>query len=485
MKSLSAGIAGILWVGGLVFTMLAGALAAGESGASRARPNVLFIAVDDLNDWVGALRGHPQSRTPNMDRLFAKGVLFSKCYCAAPACNPSRVALMTGLRPSSTGIYHNPDEWRPVLPDAVTIPQHFQQHGYRALGSGKIYHDAFPDPASWHEYAPSLEKQKFVDLYPVPSNVNGLNKAHFDWSAVDAPLEQTGDFQTVAYVVKQLERDWSDQPFFLACGIYRPHLPWYVPREFFEQYPLEGVVLLEVPADDLEDIPEAGIKMAKPGGDHAAVVKSGEWSKAVQGYLASIAYADRLIGLLLDAYERSPQRDNTVIVFWSDHGWHLGEKQHWRKFALWEEATRVPLAIVLPQGKQAGAVCEAPVNLLDIYPTLIELCDLDQRPELEGKSLLPLLENPRAEWNSASVTTHGRNHHAVRSGDWRYIRYADGSEELYDHRVDPREYRNLAAREEYRGVIEQHRRWLPERNVPERKPDQAVRRQDRAKKATD
>ncbi len=438
-----------------------------EEQAGSGKPHVLFVAVDDLNDWIGALGGHPQARTPNFDRLFQEGVKFTQAYCAAPACNPSRVAIMTGLRPSSTGVYYNADAWRPVLPQAVTIPQHFRQHGYRAVGSGKIFHGAFSDPASWDEYAPALNKQTFPDEFNKPRNANGLNRSQFDWSPVEAPVEQFADSRTLDYVTQQLREADESQPLFLACGIFRPHLPWYVPQQFFDLFPLDEVQIPHVPDDELDDIPPAGIRMAKPEGDHKAVVESNQWPQAVQGYLASIAFADHLMGRLLEARDQSPIKDRLIIVLWGDHGWHLGEKHHWRKFALWEEATRVPLVFVLPDGQNAGATCPAPVNLLDVYPTLIELCGLPPRSELEGHSLVPLLKNPQADWNRPTVTTHGRNNHGVRSANWRYIRYANGDEELYDHRTDPGEHTNLATDASCQVVIAEHRRWLPTKNVPE------------------
>lgn len=460
-------VCALLLLSGLAFSSSA-SFAADAAAEGKSRPNVLFIAVDDLNDWIGQLGGHPQSKTPNIDRLAERGVLFRKAYCAAPACNPSRVAIMTGRRPSSTGVYTNPDPWRKIIPDAVTLPQHLQKNGYYTVGSGKIYHGSFPDPASWDEYAPSKTKQTFGDLYKKPKNANGLDKSHFDWAPVDATVAETGDAQTVEFVTAQLQKEW-EQPTFLACGIYRPHLPWFAPKEFFDQYPLDQVQLPEVPQGDLDDIPAAGVKMAKPEGDHAAVVKNDQWPNAVQGYLASIAFTDHLIGKVLDAYDASPNKDNTILVFWTDHGWHLGEKEHWRKFALWEPATRVPLIIVTPEMQNAGEVCDQPVNLVDVYPTLLELCGVERQADLEGRSLVPLLNNPAGKNGSPwySLTTHGRNNHAVRSKDFRYIRYADGSEELYDHRTDPEEYQNLAGKSNMSDVLQELRAQLPQENVAE------------------
>ncbi|MBI1372322.1 MAG: sulfatase-like hydrolase/transferase [Phycisphaera sp.] len=451
----------------ILFGVMTCALVAKPRAACAAeKPDVLFIAVDDLNDWVSALGGNPQCHTPNIDRLVARGVLFTNAHCAAPACNPSRAALMTGIRPSTSGVYHNPQPWRqsPVLKDAVTLTQHFMQHGYTAIGSGKIFHGAYPDPESWDEYWPSKTQTRPDDPHPEEKSVSGLNKGHFDWGPVDATDEVMGDAQVVDWVIEQLGAK-HDKPMFLACGIYKPHLPWYVPQKYFDQFPVSDVATPEAPDDDLNDIPKAGIAIAKPQGDHAAVLEHDQWKQAVQGYLAAIAFTDGQVGRLVDALDKSPNRDNTIVVFWTDHGWHLGEKHHWRKFTLWEEATRVPLAMIVPGVTRPGGRCDAPVNLLDIYPTLLDVCDVGTRAELEGVSLRPLLADPSAKWDRPTVTTHGRNNHAVRDTRFRYIRYADGSEELYDHEADPMEWKNLAGDAKYDDVKARLTKWLPTMNA--------------------
>ena len=447
------------------------ALGAGRRAAAAGKkPNVLFIAVDDLNDWTGCLGGHPDAKTPNIDRLVGRGTLFNHAYCAAPACNPSRAALMTGIRPATSGVYLNEQRWRDsaVLKGAITLPQHFMDHGYTALASGKIYHGSFPDAASWDDYWPSQEKNKPGDPMPPEDQLplNGFKrKSHFDWGPVDAPKEEMGDWQVAEWISEQLGRDF-DKPFFLACGFYRPHLPWYAPREYFDKFPLDSLSMPEVPEDDLEDVPAAGVKMAKPDGDHANVLQYGQWRRAVQAYLACINFVDDCLGRVVDALDQSAYRDNTIVVLWSDHGWHLGEKLHWRKFSLWEEATHNMLAFVAPGITDAGGRCDAPVNLLDIYPTLCELAGLPVREELEGMSLAPLLRDPAKNWEIPALTTHGKENHTVRSARWRYIRYADGSEELYDHDRDEMEWKNLAGDPEYASVKAAHAQWLPKKNVP-------------------
>jgi len=454
----------------LFLALLAVAFAAATAPlAGDETPNVLFIAVDDLNDWTGALGGHPQSITPHLDRLAESGVLFTNAHCAAPACNPSRAALMTGIRPSTSGIYRNRQPWResPVLENAKTLPQWFRDHGYEVFGSGKIYHGRFPDPPSWDYYWPSQTRNKPGDPGPDDRPVNGIpGTAHFDWGPHPEGTVEMGDWQVAEWVSGELAKE-RDEPFFLACGFYRPHLPWYAPEEYFEKFPVDSIELPTVPDDDLADVPKAGVRMAKPGADHAKVVKHDQWRHAVQGYLASIHFVDRCVGRVLDALESSPHAENTVVVLWSDHGWHLGEKKHWRKFALWEEATRVQMIWRAPGVTEAGQRCPAPVNLLDLYPTLTDLCGLDPNPAVEGRSLRPLLENPGADWNRPALTTHGRGNHALRDHRWRYIRYADGSEELYDHEDDPLEHDNLADDPAHQAVIERLATYLPdEEKIP-------------------
>jgi len=431
--------------------------------------NVLFIAIDDLNDWIGCLGGHPDVKTPNLDKLAQRGVLFTNAHCSAPACNPSRASLMTGILPSSSGVYHNPHPWRksPVLSDAVTLPQHFMAHGYRVVGGGKIYHGGFPDPPSWHEYFPSQKKNKPDDPMPPNRPLNGIPKtSHFDWGPVDVPDEEMGDWKVANWAIGELRKE-HNKPFFLGCGFFRPHLPWYVPKKYFDMYPLDKLTLPNVNENDLDDVPPIGKRMARPEGDHKKVIEHKQWRKAVQAYLASISFVDVCVGRVIEALDKSGYADNTVIVLWGDHGWHLGEKLHWRKFALWEEATHAPLMIIAPAITRSGGRCPRPVSFIDIYPTLIEVCGLSLKKELEGKSLLTLLKNPKASWQRPALTTHGRNNHSLRSERWRYIRYSDGTEELYDHDRDELEWNNLANESIYADIKKELSKWLPETNVPD------------------
>ncbi|WP_395745957.1 sulfatase [Prosthecobacter sp.] len=408
---------------------------------AQKKPDVLFIAVDDLNDWTTYLGGHPQTKTPNIDRLVARGMAFTNAHCAAPACNPSRAALMSGLRPWQTGVYTNNDPAQDVLKDVVTINRHFLANGYNTLGGGKIYHGYGSEGRtdSW---------TKWEGLFPTindhDANKNGLDRGHFDWGAVTAKTEEMGDYKSTNWAIDQLKNAPADKPLFLALGYIKPHLPWYVPQEYYDRFPLADIKLPVTKELDLDDIPKMGVKMAGPEGDHAAVVKADQWKKAVQAYLATISFLDDQVGRLLDGLDQSPRKDKTIIVWWTDHGWNLGEKEHWRKFALWEETTRTSMAIIAPGVTKAGSTCAAPVDYMNMYPTVCELTGLPVPEHVKGASLMPLLKDPAAKWDGVAVCTHGKGNHAVRDANWRYIRYADGSEELYDHSKDPYEWTNLA-----------------------------------------
>jgi choline-sulfatase len=438
-----------------------------SAGAATGQPNVLFIAIDDLNDWIGCLGGHPDAKTPNLDRLAQRGTLFTNAHCSAPLCNASRASLMTGLMPSTTGIYTNQQPFRRVRPDAVTLPMHFMEHGYTAVGGGKIYHGSFPDPPSWQAYFPSQTQNSPSDPMPPNPPLNGIpNTSHFDWGPVDVADEEMGDWQVADWAIEELGKK-HDKPFFHAVGIFRPHLPWYVPRKYFDMFPPEDVTLPNINENDLDDIPPVGVKIAKPDGDHKKVMESNNWRKAVSAYLASTAFADACVGRVLDALDRSPYADNTIIVLWTDHGWHLGEKLHWRKFSLWEEATHNVMMVVAPGVTRPGVRCARPVTLLDIYPTLVELCGLRSKEGLEGQSLVPLLKDAKATRERPALTTYKRGNHSVRTERWRYIRYIDGTEELYDHDNDELEWYNLAGNPKHTDLKAELARWMPKVDAPD------------------
>lgn len=459
----------------IISLLLLGEGATCQSQAADSRPNVLFIAIDDLRDWVGFL-GDTQTKTPNLDRLAARGMKFTRSYCAAPVCNPSRTALLTGMRPGATGVYNNNIDWREVVPAShVTLPLHFKNNGYFVAGAGKIAHEAFRRPSDWEDY---LDQKRGG----VKDDVGGVDGIRF--GAIDADDDDMPDAKSVRYISEQLAKK-HDKPFFLACGFKKPHMPFSVPKKYFDKFPLDGIKLPDIKADDLKDIPPAGIKMARADGDHAAILKSGRWKEAVQAYLATIHFMDTMLGRLIDNLERSPHRDNTIVVLWSDHGWHLGEKEHWRKFALWEEATRAPLIWSVPHLTPTGSTCERPVDFLHIYPTLCDLCGLPTPKHLQGRSIRSLLKDPKAEWSQPAITTHEFKNHAIRTERWRLIRYANGDEELYDHDADPHEWTNLASDPKFASVKSDLAKLLPTDNAPSGKKSEAEAKQkSKAKKKT-
>ena len=429
-----------------------------ELYAADAKPNILFISLDDLNHWVGYLGRNKQTRTPNIDRLARRGVRFTRSYCAAPVCNPSRAALMSGMRPFSTGVYENNDDWRPTLKPELMLPTVFRKGGYFTGGSGKIYHGSFDRHSDWDDYQTRLKAD------PAPKGNGGVGGIRF--APLDCNDEDLQEWKIVDYGIEQLKKT-HDRPFLLTIGLHKPHMPWNVPRKYYDMHPLETIELPPNRPDDLSDVPKAGRQMAKPDGDHRAIVESGRWKEAVQGYLAAISYADAMVGRLIDGLDASPYRDKTIIVLWGDHGWHLGEKSHWRKFALWEEATRAPLIWVVPGLTTPDTVCDRTVDFMSIYPTLVDVAGLEKPAHLEGKSIRALLQNPQAPWSDPAITTYEFNNHAVRTEGWRYIRYANGDEELYDEAKDPYEWTNLAGIPEYASRKAELAKFLPTSNKPD------------------
>lgn len=444
--------------------------------AKADRPNVLFIAIDDLNDWIGCLGGHPQTITPNFDRLAASGVLFTNAHCPAPACNPSRGAIMTGVSPHVSGLYDNRQKMRERMPDAELLPKYFSQHGYWSAGSGKILH-YFIDAQSWDQYYPPKETEDPFPrtFYPKNRPVNlprggPWQYVETDWAALDVTDEEFGgDWLVSKWISEQLSKS-HEKPFFLACGIYRPHEPWFVPKEYFEPFPLSEIQLPPgYRDDDLDDLPAAG-KERGPNRYFAHIREQGQWEQGIQGYLASIHFADAMLGRVLDALENGPNKDNTIVVLWSDHGWHLGEKQHWQKYTAWRVCTRVPLMIRVPAGTSgllpgtaAGTICKAPVNLLSLFPTLTELCGLPPKETNDGPSLVPLLSNPDAAWPHVSITYLNRPGNVGISGPrFRYIAYANGDEELYDIENDRYEWNNLALNPEFGGKLAELKSHVPD-----------------------
>ena len=447
------------------------------------RPNVLFIAIDDLNDWVGCLGGHPQALTPNIDRLAERGVLFTNAHCDAPVCKSSRAAVFSGLSPRRTEIYGNKS---PNLLSRVDVskllPAHFSAAGYETLGTGKLLHGGGEEIfdrgyATEQRWSPFTREQTDYTEAELPGKgsanprheikngpggrdwvlpLNGLpserhpeklNGESFDWGPVDVADEEMGDGRITDWAIERLAEK-RDKLFFLAVGYYRPHIPLFAPRKDFDALPpLEEILLPKVKQDDLDDLGPVARELALTAltaGSHQLVADSGQWREAVRAYLACVHLVDRQIGRLLAALEDGGHSDNTLVVLWSDHGWHLGEKQHWGKWTGWRDSTRVPLIVAGP-GVATGERCHVPVSLLDLFPTFVDRCRLAVLDDLDGETLTPLLIEPETASDRTVATWFDAPNVALSTSRWRYLRYGDNEQELYDLRHDPDEWDNLAS----------------------------------------
>lgn len=437
-------------------------------------PNVLFIAIDDLNDWLGCMNGHPNALTPNIDKLASQGVLFTNAHCQAPLCGPSRASLMTGLRPSTTGIYGMIDDEKirddnEVTSEIIYLPEYFRNNGYHTMGIGKLFHTHAPDGVfdesggRYKGFGPLPEERFVWDGYGT-SDREKYGRTSTDWGAFPEADSLMPDHESASWSIERLNRDY-EKPFFLAVGMLRPHVPLYVPQKWFDLYPLENLEMTPYKKDDLDDVPPVAHLIndlpMMPQTDWA--IETGNWPKIIQAYLACVSFVDYEVGRVLNALAKSKYADNTVIVLWSDHGYRLGEKGTFAKHALWEEATNAPLLFAgpnLPKGK----VMDMPAEMLSIYPTLLDLCGLPAYERNEGVNLVPLMLSEKSE-NPCAITTFGMNNHGVRTENYRYIRYEDGGEELYDHKTDPNEWNNIANNPENSTLIQELRSILPEKNA--------------------
>lgn len=445
-----------------------GLLACNTEEKAPSPPNVLLLCVDDLNTFIGCM-GYEQVKTPNIDRLASEGILFSNAHAQAPLSGPSRASVMTGLRPSTTGIYGqiDDDSISMALPanDQVTfLPRYFSDHGYKTMGVGKIFHDHAPKGL----FDQSGGRVKGFGPRPENNRRFQWNEkgTATDWGAFPDNDTEMPDYQSAQWAIGQLNSK-HDKPFFLAVGFLRPHVPWYVPQKWFDMYRADEIVLPPYNRDDFNDIPEIARRIDDLPMFPSTVwaEESGEWKHIIQAYLACITFVDYYIGQVLDALEKSPYAENTVVVLWSDNGYRLGEKGKFAKHCLWQEGTRVPLLFRGP-GIPAGEIVDQPAELLSIYPTLLELCNLPANKKNEGKSLLPLMKNPDSHWNHAAVTTWGFKNHSVATDRFRFIQYEDGSEELYDHRDDPNEWHNIADIPGNEHLLQELRGRLPRINRP-------------------
>lgn len=459
----------------LLLTFIAGLMGATTGLAQDhdkrpdARPNVLFIAIDDQNDWIGCLNGHPQVKTPHIDALAASGTLFLNAHCQSPLCNPSRTSLLTGKRPSSTGIYGLSPWFRKVesLEKFVTLPQHFSANGYHTSSAGKIFHGGYgrqKDDNEFQELGPPAgvgAKPAGGKLVQTPNN-NPL----VDWGTFPHEDKDKQDYVVASWAVDRLAAT-PDEPFFLSVGFFLPHVPCYATQRWFDLYPEETLHLPEIRRDDRHDTPRFSwfLHWSLPEPRLKFLEEQNQWKNLVRSYLACTSFIDDQVGRVIAALDASGKRENTIVVLWSDHGFHLGEKLITGKNTLWDRSTRVPLMFAGP-GVTPGGRSTRPAELLDIYPTLIDLCKLSTVEALEGLSLLPQLKDASASRERPAITTHNSGNHGIRSEHWRYIHYADGSEELYDMRTDPNEFTNVAGDPAMAQVLTNHRKWLPKVDLP-------------------
>ncbi|MSU58963.1 MAG: DUF4976 domain-containing protein [Pedosphaera sp.] len=441
----------------LCLSVLCGFATAAFAETKPATPkfNVLFIACDDLNTSLGCY-GHPQAKTPNMDRLAARGVRFERAYCQFPLCNPSRSSLLGGVRPDTSGIYENSTPLRKVFPDIVTLPQLFKNNGAYVARVGKMYHYGVPgqigtsgldDAPSWTEVVNPRGRDKDDEADVINFTPSIQLGAALAWMEAKGTDEEQTDGKGAEATIRLLEAH-KDKPFFIACGFYRPHVPDIATKKYFDLYPLDQMTLPVEPAGHMTNIPPIAL--------HPVPLNYGLDAEKLKtfkrAYLASISFVDAQVGKVLDALDRLGLADKTIVVFWGDHGWCLGEHGQWQKTLLFEESARVPFIIATPDRKK-GAVSPRTVELLDIYPTLADLCGLEAPKSVEGKSLRPLLKNPQAKWSKPAITQQTRNSagrqvmgYSVRTERWRYTEWDGGKlgAELYDQDADPREWNNLA-----------------------------------------
>ncbi|WP_371193828.1 sulfatase [Glaciecola sp. SC05] len=419
------------------------------SRVQKEYPNILMLIVDDLNDWVGPLGGHPNTKTPNIDRLAEQGTVFANAHAPAPLCGPSRASVMTGLSPATTGIYgHVRDNDIKAANDkaaqSIFISEYFRNHGYYTAAVGKVFHQNVAD-GSFDNFGGRVER---FGPYPETRMKWHDKRTNTDWGAFPERDDQMPDYDSAQWLAQQLSVK-HDKPFFMAGGFLRPHVPWHVPEKWFDMHPIEEIVLPPFLQKDLDDVPDIAKAISKhpmmPTTEWA--IENDEWKGMVQAYLASVSFVDSCVGIVLDALDKSEYADDTAVVLWGDHGYSLGEKSKFAKMTLWERATRTPLIIKPPKNQRTTSgkqVTNKPVSLLDLYPTLVKMAGLPENPANQGNDISPLLTNPIQEWEHVALTTYGPNNHAVKTERYRYIRYEDGSEELYDHQQDRDEWHNLA-----------------------------------------
>ena len=436
------------------------------------KPNVLLITIDDMNDWVGYLKGHPKVQTPNIDRLADRGLAFTNAHVQAPICNPSRTSFLTGLRPTTTGVYALGPWFRelPQYADHVTLPQYFEAQGYKTLTTGKVYHDAYPPKESRID-GPEFTVWGFHGgFFPRPEKPLVENTGHplVDWGVYPEDDAEQDDWKVADWAIEQLKNLRKDEPFFLSVGFRHPHVPLYTTQKWFDLYSEDEELLPEVLANDRDDIPRFAwyLHWRLPEPRLAWVQMINQWEPKVHAYLASISFADMLVGRVLDALESEGFAENTIVVLLSDHGYHMGSKGITGKNTLWHESTRVAYIFAGPGVTEKGKQTDEPVELLDLYPTLIDLAGLPEKKGLDGHSLLPILKDAGQKREWPAICTQGPDNNAVITTQWRYIQYADGSRELYNIKDDPNEWENLANCIEYEPIMESLANYIPKSATP-------------------
>jgi uncharacterized sulfatase len=463
------------------------------SPAAPPRPNVLLIAIDDLNVSLSCY-DHPLVKTPNIDKLAARGIRFDHAYCQYPLCNPSRSSLLSGLRPDTSKIYDNGTPIRKVFPDIVTLPQFFMTNGYFSGRIGKIYHYGVPgqigtsgldDKPSWNEFVNPRGRDRDDEADVINFTPDRQLGAALCWMEAKGTDEEQTDGKVAAETIRMLEAH-KDQPFFIAAGFYRPHVPDIATSKYFDMYPLEKVTLPVEPPEHIKEIPPIALTCMPLNYG----VEEEKLRRFKRAYFASISFVDAQVGKVLDALDRLKLSDNTIVVLFGDHGWSLGEHGQWQKQLLFEEVARVPFIIAMPKAVVVGS-CPRPVELVDIYPTLADMCGFRPAPSLEGRSLRVLLENPKARWMIPAITQQVRNDHgrrimgySVRTERWRYTEWDGGKAgvELYDQVEDPHEWHNIAKEQRYAKVVLDMKRLLPATRLTEI-PDPVMPRKKKKKTA--
>jgi uncharacterized sulfatase len=418
--------------------------------------NVLFIAVDDLGNLLQGA-GHPLAKTPSLDKLASRGVRFDRAYNQIPLCNPSRASVMTGLRPDALAVYDLSRHFRDTAPDVVTLPQWFRSHGYRTLRIGKIFHydvptgigtDGLDDKPSWERAINPKGRDVRDEALVTNAEPHRPISGALSWLAAEGDDTEQTDGMIAGEAIAQLTA-LKDERFFLAVGFFRPHTPFVAPKKYFDLYPLDRMALPDAPASDREDIPAAAFAHNNPVPNYG--LPDPVLREALRGYLASVSFVDAQIGRVIDVLDRLGLADRTVVVFWSDHGYHLGEHQGvWQKRTLFEESARAPFIVVAP-GAAAGVPSRRVVEFVDIYPTVADMAGLPLHPGLAGRSLRPLLEDPDRTWGHSATTQIVRPNdgnpimgRSIVNDRWRYTEWDEGraGSELYDHHADPREFSN-------------------------------------------